>query len=185
MNRTPFLTAALVLTILTSSLATTTQALAHDDRWQDNRHHDERYNGRGHDDDRGWDDRGRGRDRNNSWPRQVYDYNDSYSTQNIVRINISPWDRKDLSREIDREYWEKCRTVAGQRYYNCSNYSGHGMSYRIGQKLPPQAVAWNVPRNALTYLPRASHGTRYIWVDRDILLISSNSGIILDAVRVR
>ena len=182
MNRTILLTAAFALTVLTSGLAPTGHALAHDnDRWQDSRH-DDRYDGRDHD-DRGRNDRGR--DRNDSWPRQVYNYNDTYSPQNIVRINISPWDRKDLSREIDREYWEKCRTVAGQRFYNCTNYSGHGMSYRIGQKLPPQAVAWNIPRNALTYLPRASHGTRYIWVDRDILLISTNSGIILDAVRVR
>lgn len=104
-------------------------------------------------------------------------------------ISLTPWDRQTVSALMEKEFYQRCRQ--NQRDHrewnsrsNCNRNSGHGMAYRVGNRLPPQTIAWSVPRSVRPYLPRPASGTQYLWVNRDILLVASNSGMVLDAIRV-
>lgn len=170
---TPLRSLVLTCTALTAVLAGTSGAQA-DDRnrggWSDPHYPAYNYNQSYHNDhDRDWDDH-RGYD-------DRYDHRSDYR-YNYWNVSLSPWEREEATRRLYDAYNDKCGTRAGRSYYNCRS----PQAYQIGRRLPSNIVFWNVPGNVSARLPRPQHGTQYIWVDRDILLISYGDRTVLDRV---
>lgn len=93
------------------------------------------------------------------------------------RIWLSGYQESRIQRELRASYFNKCRNRHG-----CTSSSNWGRRYQIGYPLPPHAVVWRMPNTVHRYLPPPAYGTRYVWVDRELLLISDRTGTILDIV---
>jgi len=78
-------------------------------------------------------------------------------------------------------YVRHCPPGLAKKHNGCLP-PGHAKRYIIGQPLPYEVVYWDVPPEVITLLPAAPYGTRYVWVDKDVLLISEASKKVLDAV---
>ncbi len=154
-------------------------AKAYDDNryWDNDRnrsHNDRPYNGpyRGHDHEH---DRGRDDDRDyryyNQWNNPNYRYN-------YTRINLSPREESRVRRDLQRYYFDKCGGPNWRNARGCQPVNSRN-GWHIGQPLPPHAVVWPLPYSVHYNLPAPAYGTRYAWVDRDILLLSDR-GTILD-----
>lgn len=124
-----------------------------------------------HDNDRDGRDWRRGRDDD-----RRYDHD-----HDRVRIQISQPNVIVVRERLQPYYYSKCPPGLRRKHNGCLP-PGHAKNYYIGQPLPTYVEYWAVPRDVLVSLPPAPYGTRYIWVDRDILLISEASKLVLDAV---
>ena len=142
-------------------------AFAHDN---DRSHYNSSYNNNSHYNNNG---QRHGSYHQHGKPNKGYDRDYNYWS-----VNLSQYERRDLSRQLDEAYRYQCRNVARNRYYNC----GRSEPIQIGRKLPPSAVNWNIPGHIAKRLPRSHPDTRYVWVDRDILLVSRWDGTVLDRV---
>lgn len=157
-----------------------TQSHAHDnDRsWEnggpDYTHHS-RYDHERHDYDR------------NDYDRNDYDRRDYHSRydrhKDYWRINLSSREKERIGWKLEDAYEKRCSTVASRRYYGCLP-PGRSYEHRVGNRLSPHVVTWAVPYNVKSMLPSPRYGTRYVWADRDILLVSNDTGVVLDVVRL-
>lgn len=78
-------------------------------------------------------------------------------------------------------YAKKCPPGLAKKRNGCLP-PGHARHYVIGQPLPPGIAYWDVPPDVLALLPPAPSYARYVWVDKDVLLISEATKKVLDAV---
>lgn len=99
------------------------------------------------------------------------------------RVNLSPAQYRDLNRRMETAYWQRCSVSSHGRYYDCSPARYSRVNYVVGRPLPRHAQVWDVPYNVRYSLPRPYANTRYVWVDRDILLIDQRDNTILDIIR--
>ncbi len=114
----------------------------------------------------------------NHWDNKKWN-NNSNHRYTYTRINLSSREESRVRRDLQRYYYDRCGSVTGRNSYGCQPV-GYRYSHRIGQPLPPHAVVWSLPHNVYYNLPSPSYGTRYAWVDRDLLLISEDRGTVLD-----
>lgn len=75
-------------------------------------------------------------------------------------------------------YAKKCPPGLAKKHNGCLP-PGHAHGYRVGAPLP--GGYWPVPDDVVVLLPRAPYGAKYVWVDKDILLISEATKKVLDA----
>jgi hypothetical protein len=68
------------------------------------------------------------------------------------------------------------------RYWNYPGWHRPHRSYAVGYYLPDYVNWYPVPYDLYYQLPPAPYGCRYVMVDRDILLIVIETGLILDAM---
>lgn len=172
----PYLMSALVAAVAALTLFPATGHAYDDNRYRDNDrnrpHNDRPYNGPnyGHGHGHGRDD-----DRDyryyNQWNNPGYRYN-------YTRINLSPREESRVRRDLQRYYFDKCGSTNWRNAHGCQPV-GYRNGWRIGEPLPPHAVVWPLPYSVYYNLPAPGYGTRYAWVDRDILLLSDR-GTILD-----
>lgn len=85
----------------------------------------------------------------------------------VVRTRIQPY------------YVRHCPPGLAKKHNGCRP-PGHTHRYVIGQ--PYYGPYWEVPHDVIVTLPYPPRGSRYIWVDRDILLVSEATKKVLDAV---
>ena len=109
-------------------------------------------------------------------PHQWNNYNNRYT---YTRVNLSSRDESRVRRDLQRYYFDKCGGVYWRNSHGCQPV-GARYGYRIGEPLSPHAVVWSLPSSVYYNLPPPQYGTRYAWVDRDLLLISEGRGTILD-----
>lgn len=83
-----------------------------------------------------------------------------------IRIRLSPYYTKHCPPGLAKKRNGCLPPGQAKKYHVGGIYDGH---------------FWDVPSDVITLLPAAPHGARYIWVDRDILLISEATKKILDA----
>jgi Ni/Co efflux regulator RcnB len=76
------------------------------------------------------------------------------------------------------------RGFFGHNYYwwNYPNWRRPHRAYYVGYPFPDYLYWEEVPYELYYRLPPAPYGCRYVMVDRDVLLISLATGIILDAL---
>jgi hypothetical protein len=86
----------------------------------------------------------------------------------IIREKLAPY------------YHEHCPPGLAKKHNGCLP-PGQAKKYRVGYVLPAYVEYWDVPSDVLVLLPAAPPGARYVWVDRDILLMSEATKKILDA----
>ncbi len=123
-------------------------------------------------------ERDHGRGHRSGWER--HDRDDGRRERSSYwQARLDPRERREAERKLSKAYERKCGTVAGRGYYNCRNFH---QPYKIGRRLPSNTSFWMLPGNVAMHLPRARSGTEYIWVDRDILLISRHDRTVLDRV---
>lgn len=60
---------------------------------------------------------------------------------------------------------------------------GQAKKYQVGRRLPAEVVYYQVPQPLVTQIGVPPPGYRYIRVGNDILLISSGTGMIIDAIK--
>lgn len=84
----------------------------------------------------------------------------------VIRERLSPY------------YQKQCPPGLAKKHNGCLP-PGQAKKYRVGRIYT--GAFWDVPEDVLELLPAAPHGSRYIWVDRDILLISEATKKIIDA----
>lgn len=153
---------ALVLSFVAGALLLGTPAFAHDNgRWHNNDNYNYRYYDRS-----GYHDR--------------YD-NDRYRRVEYYQVNLTPRQWQDARRYMNNAYWDRCNNRG--RYSGCQTY-GRQVYFNRGDYLPRHINTWQVPHNVLTILPPAPRGARYVWVDRDVLLVRDNDLSILDVIRL-
>lgn len=99
------------------------------------------------------------------------------------RVNLTPQQYRNMSRSMQTAYWQKCSVTPHGRYYDCTPARYNQVNYVVGRPLPRQTVVWDVPYNVRYSLPRPYANTRYVWVDRDILLIDQRDNTVLDIIR--
>lgn len=87
----------------------------------------------------------------------------------ILRTNFAPY------------YGKHCPPGLAKKHNGCLP-PGQAKRYAIGQTLPEGLEYWNLPPDMLTLLPHAPRGTRYVGVDKDVLLISEAGKKVLDAI---
>jgi hypothetical protein len=59
---------------------------------------------------------------------------------------------------------------------------GLAKKYTVGQPLPRGVVVYNVPQPVYTYLPAVPVGYRYVRIGNDIVLLSPQSGLVVDVI---
>jgi len=59
---------------------------------------------------------------------------------------------------------------------------GQAKKYTVGQPLPRGVVVYNVPQPVYTYLPAVPVGYRYVRIGNDIVLLSPQSGLVVDVI---
>src|SRR5687768_10131920 len=59
---------------------------------------------------------------------------------------------------------------------------GQAKKYNVGQPLPRGVVVYNVPQPVYTYLPPVPVGYRYVRIGNDIVLLSPQSGLVVDVI---
>lgn len=133
--------------------------------------------GRGGDWDRD-DHRGRGDwDHNDDHHgRRDWDHNDDHFT-----INLNFNQRQAVYDRLEPYYVRKCPPGLAKKHNGCLP-PGHAKQYVIGQPLPAGVTWWPVPSDVLMTLPPAPYGAQYVWVDRDVLLVTEATKKVLDAV---
>jgi hypothetical protein len=95
-----------------------------------------------------------------------------------VLVNLDQ-DRVVVIRDKLMPYYQKhCPPGLAKKHNGCLP-PGQAKKYRIGDIY--HGHYWDVPGDVLVLLPAAPHGSRYIWADRDVLLISEATKKILDA----
>lgn len=134
------------------------------------------------------DDRWNGYSRDNNQGRyeRSYDQNDNrrdYRPENNYKVNLTPSQYRNMNRSMQTAYWQKCSVSPHGRYYDCTPTRYSQVNYVVGRPLPRQTVVWDVPYNVRYSLPRPYANTRYVWVDRDILLIDQRDNTVLDIIR--
>ncbi len=97
-----------------------------------------------------------------------------------VRISLGSDVRVRIEQLMGTHYRRHCPPGLAKKHNGCRP-PGQVKRYVIGQPLPGYLSYWPVPGDVLDLLPVAPYGSRYIWVDRDILLISEATKKILDA----
>lgn len=96
-----------------------------------------------------------------------------------VLISLDEPHIHDIAVRLEPYYTRKCPPGLAKKHNGCLP-PGHARGYVIGAPLP--GGYWPVPEDVLVMLPRAPIGSRYVWVDKDILLISEATKKVLDAV---
>lgn len=162
----------------------------HDNRWRDrdNAHNRDDWNGRNHGDNRhrDWrrDDQGR------DWQEWHWDRNDHryarwrHTHRDFDRPRYRDWRHVRHGYYFDWGYAQIVSSFWGYNYYWWS-YDGSRRPHRrwhVGDYLPHWVYWEPLPWDLYWRLPPPPYGCRYIVVDRDILLISLSTGIILDAL---
>jgi hypothetical protein len=89
---------------------------------------------------------------------------------------------EDIGNALRVRYRMYCPAGLGQKY-GCQP-RGQAKRYIIGQDLPGKLPFWDVPENVIALLPKAPAGSRYIWVDRDIVQVAGPAMKVMDAVQV-
>ena len=120
------------------------------------------------------------------YPYKSYDRYDRYDrhdrdnrSYNYWNVNLSPREREDASRRFYEAYSRQCGSnMAWRTYYGCDKFQ----PYQVGRRLEPGIVTLNLPGSVTRSLPRPHPDTRYVWVNRDILLVSKWDGTVLDRV---
>lgn len=135
------------------------------------------------------DDRNRGHQHNHTRYYSHHGHGQSYYKPNhwnsnnhrytYTRIDLSPREESRVRRDLQRHYFDRCGGVNWRNARGCQP-TGYRYGYNIGDRLPPHAVVWSVPQSVYYNLPAPRYGTRYAWVDRDLLLISEDRGTVLN-----
>ena len=97
-----------------------------------------------------------------------------------VLFNLGGNDRDSIRDLLMPHYRRHCPPGLAKKTPACIP-PGQAKKYSIGQPLPRWVDYWPVPGDVLARLPAAPHGAQYVWVDRDILLISEATKKVLDA----
>lgn len=97
-----------------------------------------------------------------------------------IRISLDGDVRVRIEQLMGSHYRRHCPPGLAKKHNGCRP-PGQAKKYVIGQPLPGYVDYWPVPRDVLDLLPIAPHGSRYVWVDRDVLLISEATKKVLDA----
>ncbi len=96
-----------------------------------------------------------------------------------VLVSLDDPSIHSIADRLQPYYTRKCPPGLAKKHNGCLP-PGHARGYRIGE--PLIGGYWPVPGDVAVLLPRAPYGSRYVWVDRDILLISEATKKVLDAV---
>ena len=59
---------------------------------------------------------------------------------------------------------------------------GQAKKWRIGRRLPPDLVSYDLPPDLLFHLSPASAGYEYVRIGADILKIAAGTGLVVDAI---
>jgi Ni/Co efflux regulator RcnB len=59
---------------------------------------------------------------------------------------------------------------------------GQAKKYTVGQPLPAGVVVYTVPQPVYTYLPAVPVGYRYVRIGNDIVLLSPQTGLVVDVI---
>ncbi|MBI1275086.1 hypothetical protein GC177_03855 [bacterium] len=88
-------------------------------------------------------------------------------------------EREAIGNRLRPYYREHCPPGLAKKY-GCMP-PGHVKHYVVGEVLPATTTYWEVPRDVVVMLPPPPPRAQYIWVDKDILLISEATKKVLDA----
>lgn len=104
-------------------------------------------------------------------------------TEGVVRalLGLSAPEKERLSTRFATHYRKHCPPGLAKKHNGCLP-PGQAKHYAVGQVLPDDFIYWDVPSDVLTLLPAAPRGSRYIAVDKDVLLINEGTKKILDAI---
>lgn len=165
-----------ILLLATSSLATPAMAKHGNERGHGNGHHedDNRHND--------WDDDDHDNDRHGDHDRDRDDHRTVYRGHDDGRvlINLSVDQRQVIYERLQPVYVRRCPPGLAKKHNGCLP-PGHAQHYVIGQPLPQGTVVWEVPQDVLVALPPPPPAAQYVWVDRNVLLVSEASKKVLDA----
>lgn len=174
------------------------------DRRHEQREQPEHTRGRQQDDDAtadrpSWGDSDREREQRRT----------SEHTRDRQRMDSEGWDRDERSthRSDDwrtgdrREHFRDQHRTTVRDFYNEDFRRGHcppglakkqngcmppglAKKWNVGQQLPRNVIFHNLPQSLSTQLGQAPAGTRYVQIADDILLISSRTGMVIDAIPI-
>jgi hypothetical protein len=126
------------------------------------------------------EDYGKGRSHSNQKHRHN-DYYERDESKASVFVNIEASRVHAIRSRMEPYYYRKCPPGLAKKRNGC-NPPGQVKHYRVGHAIPSYVDYWAVPQDVLVLLPPAPAYTQYVWVDRDILLISEASKKVLDAI---
>jgi hypothetical protein len=95
----------------------------------------------------------------------------------------------DQHRTIARDFYSEefrrghCPPGLARKQNGCMP-PGLAKKWSVGQQLPRDAIFHNLPQSLSTQLGQAPAGTRYVQIADDILLISSRTGMVIDALSI-
>jgi Ni/Co efflux regulator RcnB len=95
---------------------------------------------------------------------------------------------RDEQKVVIREYYGeqfrggRCPPGLAKKHNGCMP-PGQAKKYRIGQRLPPTVVVYEVPQPVVMQLGPPPSGHKYVRVAADILLIAVGTGMVVDAIQ--
>lgn len=86
--------------------------------------------------------------------------------------------------QVVRDYYRNvgsCPPGLAKKHNGCMP-PGQAKKWRLGRRLPPDLVYYDLPPDLMLHLPPASAGYEYVRVGADILKIAVGTGLIVDAI---
>lgn len=90
-------------------------------------------------------------------------------------------DERFIRTKIENNYQRNCPPGLAKKHNGCQA-PGQAKKYQIGKPLPRNVTYWEVPRDVRAKLHAPPRGAEYVMVDRDVLLISTATRNIIDAI---
>ncbi len=112
--------------------------------------------------------------------REYHDYDHNRDGDGLT-INLNFNQQQAVYDRLHPYYVHKCPPGLKKKHNGCLP-PGHAKQYIVGQPLPAGVTYWPLPQDVLMTMPPAPYGAQYVWVDRDVLLISEATKKVLDAV---
>jgi Ni/Co efflux regulator RcnB len=167
------ITAAMLISLIASSVAVADSSKGHDDRWdQRDERRDDRWDQRYDRRDDRWDRRDYRRD--DRWDRRDHRRDDRWDRRDHRRDDR--WDRRDDR----RDYWKG--RVRGGKYDYPRGYRPH--HWRRGERLP--AAYYARPYVIRDYrecdLHSPPRGAHWVRVNNDVILAAIATGIVLEVL---
>lgn len=128
------------------------------------------------------DDHGNGRGKHEKkWDRDDDNEKHSRTISRSSSYRFQPAEREVIIRYLTRDYGGKCPPGLAKKHNGCIP-PGHQARYRPGIILDNEAEWQEPPVEIIEHLRPAPIHTRYVMVDKNVLLVSEATKKILDAV---